>query len=486
MMSLQMMSLRTRVLLIAIGLLAVGLVVGGAVAIGALEHYLVGRIDGQLRPLAAVGARIRVDQTALVELAASRPNPVDGFLGNVHFVYLRADGTVDGAFRQPQQSAVRPSLPLLDTAAVAERAGVPFEVPSEGGQGRWRAIAIPDKTVPGSSVVVAASLDEVDATIAQLRAIFLITGGSLLALLTGVGWFAIRAGLRPLRRIEETSAAIARGDLGSRVPDLAGPRTEVGRVAAALNTMLARNEAAFAARADSEARMRRFVADASHELRTPLVGIKGFTKLYRMGAMPDREDVDEAMSRIERESQRLTALVEDLLVLGQADRGFSLDPAPMDLRTLAVDALHDVRALDPSRPVELTGPDGGPPACAPTIADEARLRQVVSNLVGNAVTHTPAGTPIRIGVGTQAGSAVLEVADQGPGLTPAQAQRVFDRFYRADTSRSRNSGGGTGLGLAIVHSLVAAHGGRVDLQTSPGHGATFRVLLPAQGPRSPG
>jgi two-component system OmpR family sensor kinase len=254
-------------------------------------------------------------------------------------------------------------------------------------------------------------------------------------------------------------------------------------VAAALNAMLARNEAAVAASTESEARMRRFIADASHELRTPLAGISGFVKLYRMGALPASKDVDGAMCRIESETERLIRLVEELLLLAElgdaADGGFPVQLGPTDLRTLAVDALHDVRALDPDRPVTLTGPAGGAPGPAPAMADEARLRQVVTNLVGNAIAHTPAGTPVRIGVGTRDGFAVLEVADDGPGLTAEQAERVFDRFYRADAARSRNGTGGTGLGLAIVRSLVIAHGGRVELDTAPGRGATFRVLLPA-------
>ena len=279
------------------------------------------------------------------------------------------------------------------------------------------------------------------------------------------------------------------------MPELAGPNTEMGRLAAALNGMLGQLETAFAARAESEARMSRFVADASHELRTPLAGIKGLTDLHGMGALPEREDIDATMSRIARESERLTRLVEDLLLLARLDEDVlratgqpmghpapdlpsGLGLAPADLRTLAADALHDVRALDPSRPVTLTGPGGqGPPASAPALADEARLRQVVTNLVGNAVTHTPPGTPIRIGVGTDGEHAVLEVADRGPGLTPEQTGRIFERFYRADTSRTRATGG-SGLGLAIVHSLVNAHAGQVDVDSAPGRGAVFRVLLP--------
>jgi two-component system OmpR family sensor kinase len=298
-----------------------------------------------------------------------------------------------------------------------------------------------------------------------------------------VGWFAIGAGLRPLRRIGRTAAAIATGDLSQRVPDLAAPHTEIGQLAASLNTMLAQLDGAFAARADSEARMRRFVADASHELRTPLFGISGFAELYRLGALTDPEDVKNTMRRIEHEANRLARLVNDLLLLAQLDEStgtgtLTLDLAPMDLRTLAADALHDLTALDPTRPTELTGPGGGPPAPAPAHGDEARLRQVVTNLIGNATTHTPPGTPVRIGVGTRDGHPILEIQDHGPGLTDDQTRRVFDRFYRADTARARPATGGAGLGLAIAHSLVTAHHGRIELDTTPGRGATFRIVLP--------
>ncbi|MDT0345325.1 sensor histidine kinase [Streptomyces litchfieldiae] len=380
-------------------------------------------------------------------------------------------------------------LTHLWIVAVIDRDGRPFTVGSTMGDTRWRVIAVPrvSGSAPGS-VVVSMSMADVDGTVGRMWRIYQSAGLGLLALLAVAGWFAVRSGLRPLARIEQTAAEIAGGDLSRRVPELAGPSTEMGRLAAALNGMLGQLEIAFAARAESEVRMSRFVADASHELRTPLAGIKGLTDLHRMGVLAGREDTDATMSRIARESERLTRLVNDMLLLARLDEhalkaaapGFpsGLDLAPTDLRTLAADALHDVTALDPTRTVTLSGPTGdGPPASAPALADEARLRQVVTNLVGNAVTHTPPGAPIRIGVGTVGDHAVLEVTDQGPGLTPEQSGRIFERFYRADTSRTRATGG-AGLGLAIVHSLVTAHAGEVKVDSSPGQGATFRVLLP--------
>ncbi|WP_329343485.1 HAMP domain-containing histidine kinase [Streptomyces sp. NBC_01352] len=508
-------SLRSRVLLLAVALLAAGFSAFALVTGNALRGYMEDRLDSQLRATAQVFTVL--PPTVAENGAGRKPPPAladfsTDVLGNPVITYVAKDGTVErsidslaGANRT--SNARGPALPRLDTAAVAAREGRPFTVGSTKGDARWRVLAVPRAAgaeLPGAtattsagsgSVVVATSSDQVDATVGRMWENYRTTGLILLAVLAVAGWFAVRSGLRPLSRVEQTAAEIAGGDLSRRVPELAGPKTELGRLAAALNGMLGQLETAFAARAESETRMSRFVADASHELRTPLAGIKGLTDLHRMGALPDREDIDATMARIARESQRLTRLVEDMLQLARLDEHVlkttgqptirralgsppGLDLAPADLRTLASDALHDVRALDPARPVTLTGPAGdGQPSSAPALADEARLRQVVYNLVGNAVTHTPAGTPIRIGVGTVGGQAVLEVSDRGPGLTSDQSSRVFERFYRVDTSRTRATGG-TGLGLSIVQSLVTAHGGRVELDSAPGLGATFRILLP--------
>jgi two-component system OmpR family sensor kinase len=411
--------------------------------------------------------------------------------GDVYLVRLGADGRVQQVLRPATGSL--PALPTLDAAAVDARGGRPFESSATVGDDSWRVVATPlgtSATPQAGAVVIAVSLAGTDETIRELGVLVLVIDVLVLALVGGVGWFAVRAGLRPLRQIETTAASIADGDLSTRVPVLATPNTELGRLSAALNVMLDRIQAGDAARAVAAEQMRRFVADASHELRTPLSGIKGYTELYRMSGMPERGDVDVAMNRIEREAARLVQLVEDLLLLARLDEddvsgGLPLRLSPMDLRTLAADALHDLRVLDPGRPVTLTGPGGGPPGSAPVLGDEARLRQVTSNLVGNTVSHTPPGTRVRIGVGTQAGEAVLELSDDGPGMSAEQAARVFDRFYRADDARGRAGSSGAGLGLAIVDSLVQAHHGRVLIDTAPGAGAVFRVLLPlyAQSPQ---
>ncbi|MBI0297316.1 HAMP domain-containing histidine kinase [Streptomyces sp. PRKS01-29] len=474
-------------------LLVVALLGSNALAVVLLQRDLVHQLDDRLGTTATVTARLTDPADVAGDRTSRLRDTVEQQLtGDVYLASLGPNGRVRRVIRPAAHSA--PALPPLDAAAVGERGRRPFEVPAVDGGEAWRVIAVPLEAPGGArhkqaedphSVVVAASLAQVDATIGQLGTRMLLIDSLVLALLGVAGWFAVRAGLRPLRRVETTAAAIADGDLSSRVPELAASRTELGRLAAALNGMLDRVEESDAARAAAAERMRRFIADASHELRTPLFGIKGFTELYRMGGMPERADVDTAMGRIEREAARLIRLVEDLLLLARLDEYAAADlplhPTPMDLRTLAVDALHDLRALDPRRPVTLTGPGGGPPGGAPVLGDEARLRQVTSNLVGNAVAHTPPGTPVRIGVGTQDGLAVLELRDEGPGMSREQAARAFDRFYRADDARGRTASGGAGLGLAIVDALVTAHHGRVEVHTAPDEGATFRILLPLDG-----
>ncbi|GAB1817839.1 sensor histidine kinase [Herbidospora sp. RD11066] len=453
--------------MITCALLAVGLLLSGSIVIGLLRAGLVDRVDTQLRLFGGIIAVMPPEITSRAPAASGALSTNLDLINRLYLAEVGPGGEISSEVRLPDGPG-GPELPSRPDDR-------PFEARDSAGGAEWRVLVVPRTT--GTSVVVAASLDAVQATVARLRITYVVTGIALLALLTLAGWFAIRAGLRPLKDIEETAAAIASGDLARRVPE-AAPDTEVGRLSVSLNGMLGQIEHAFAARTESEARLRRFVADVGHELRTPLVGIKGFSELYRMGGLTD---VAPAMARIESEAGRLARLVDDLLLLARLDEGgdaLPMDLAPMDLRTLAADARLDLRALAPGRPVELTGPDDGPPASAPVLGDEARLRQVVTNLVGNVVAHTPDGTPVRIGVGTRNGESVLVIEDHGPGLTAEEARRVFDRFTRADDSRSRSGPGGAGLGLAIARSLAEANGGRLDLRTAPGEGAVFTLVLP--------
>jgi len=463
-------SLRLRLLCLAVALVLVGLVVSDALVLNLVQPKLVARVDQQLTRMAGA-----------VEHGHAPVAP-PGFGGGYSwasstFMGIAQSSTPAGppavTWSGGSATQARPELTRLSFAQLNAHAGSgPFTL-----SGNWRLVVV--NAGPGTDVVLVGSLSEANDTAGNLIDGFWAIGLVVLLLVSVVGWFAVRAGLKPLEQIETTATEIAAGHpLSNRMPE-ASHRTEVGRLSNSLNSMLEQIESAFAARAASENRMRAFVADASHELRTPLAGIRGFAELYRMGALSEDADIKRTMGRIESEAVRMGGLVEDLLTLARLDEQRPIELAPMDLRTLAADALHDTTALDPTRPVSLTGPGGSVgPSAALVLGDEARLRQVVTNLVGNAVRHTPPGTPVRIGVGTMGGHGVIEVADQGPGLTPEQSLRVFERFYRVDASRSRQEGGGAGLGLAIVSALVAAHSGDVQVESTPGAGALFRVRLP--------
>jgi two-component system OmpR family sensor kinase len=311
----------------------------------------------------------------------------------------------------------------------------------------------------------------VDETVAHVVRAVALAALATLGVAAIVSWWLIRSGMRPVDRMIETAAAIAAGDLSRRVPD-ADPHTELGKLGTALNEMLSQIERSTAARAASEERMRRFVADAAHELRTPLTSLKGHAELYRQGALATPESVARAMGRIESSAGRMGRLVEDLLLLARLDQQRALEREPVDLVALAAEAAADFATLAPDHPFaqQLDGE-------AVVLGDRIRLRQVIDNLLANARTHTPATTPVRLTVRRCGQAAEMVVADEGPGIPPEAQERVFERFWRADPGRTRKRGG-TGLGLAIVASIVAAHGGTVDLASAPGRGAAFTVRLP--------
>jgi two-component system, OmpR family, sensor kinase len=474
--------LQVKLIVAVLALVAVALALIGLASVAALDGYLVGRLDDQLQLVARGSAR--QGPPGFDGRGPPHRGPPSPYLVQ----YRLADGRLDEQDENPLEQGRPPPRVPDDPAWFEAHAGGTATVPATGGDGRWRVAVEPRGDGSGGSVVVAASLDGIDATIRQLRLIDLGVSLIVLAALAGVGAAIVRASLRPLVEIEQTARAIAAGDLTRRVPER-DPRTEVGRLGRALNTMLAQIESAFGARAASEAsarrsedRMRRFVADASHELRTPLTTIRGFAELYRQGAARDPAELDRLMRRIEDQAARMGLLVEDLLLLARLDTQRPLDRRPVDLLALAAEAVNDARAVAPDRRIELVlGDDGDNSPALVVLGDDRRLRQVLANLVNNALTHTPAGSPIevRVGASTLDGrpGAAVEVVDHGPGLTPEQAERVFERFYRADPARSP-ADGGTGLGLSIVAALVAVHGGTVAVDSVPGRGARFRVVLP--------
>ncbi|MDA8297190.1 MAG: HAMP domain-containing sensor histidine kinase [Actinomycetota bacterium] len=331
---------------------------------------------------------------------------------------------------------------------------------------------------PGAELIVASQLGNVQHTLDQLTSIELVVSGAALVIGTLLGWLLVHLDLRPLRDIERTAGAIAGGDLESRVPG-ANQRTEVGHVASALNLMLGRIEEAFAARdateaelRESEERLRRFVGDASHELRTPIAAVSAYAELFHQGAANRPDDLQRAMTGIRSETARMSHLVEDLLLLARLDEGRPLERQLIELVGLSAEAIETARTVGPDWPIRLSASEP-----VELLGDALRLRQVLDNLLANVRAHTSAGTEVAVQVRREGPNAVLEVADNGPGMAPADAAKVFDRFYRADKSRSR-ARGGSGLGLAIVASIVAAHEGSVHVTSELGAGTTFTVVLP--------
>jgi two-component system OmpR family sensor kinase len=322
------------------------------------------------------------------------------------------------------------------------------------------------------SVFVAQSLSGVDETAARLRVVFVLIGLLALLLIGFASRMVIRVGLRPLVAVEETAEKIAAGDLSARLPD-AKPDTEVGRLVTSLNAMLSRIEESFAARTASENKLRRFVADASHELRTPLTAIRGFAELHRQGAVKGEAATSELVGRIENESVRMGALVEDLLTLARLDQSREYVNAPVNLTDLVTEAVESARAAGPDHPITLNLPEE-----AFILGDAGKIHQVVANLLANARIHTPVGTPIAVSIESNDEGTSVSIADSGPGLSQEDQARIFERFYRADPSRNRAHEEGSGLGLSIVDAVMQAHGGKVGVTSKLGEGATFTVFFP--------
>jgi two-component system OmpR family sensor kinase len=377
-----------------------------------------------------------------------------------------------GAPAQAQLSATA-NHPVLPTQ-LAAGTGQYLTVSGVGAYSDYLVYSEPAGGGSADVVVAAVPMDSYDATLGHLLLLELLVGAAVVVLLVLAAWLIVRRGLRPLERMGATARAIAGGELGRRVSP-ADPTTEVGRLGMALNTMLAQLEAAFTQRAAVEQRLRQFVADASHELRTPLTSMRGYAELARRNREMSPDELEVALGRIEAEARRMGVLIDDLLLLARLDQGRPLERAPVDLAALVADACSDARVSDPGRPVTAGV------AASPTVTgDEPRLRQMLANLLRNALVHTDPGTPIEVELHEKRGWAVIEVIDHGPGIPAAARGRIFERFHRADPERSRDQGG-SGLGLSIVAAVVGAHRGRVAVADTPGGGATFRVELPLAG-----
>jgi two-component system OmpR family sensor kinase len=524
--------LRTKLITAVLGLVILAIAAISVASVYMLRSYVTTQHDGELR---ASLQQLTNSQVQNVPPGDAQPVGSGAIVG----VQLPKHQLNWITARTPNGHTFQLSgpLPSLPTAAGWAGTGAPvmLTTQSQSGVDTWRTIAVSDPNYHISdtqtetvTVVLAIDLGNVNALTTRLILFDLIVGAAIVVVLASAGVALVQTNLRPLNDIEMTAGQIALGHLDHRVPE-GDPRTEIGSLGRSLNAMLTQIETAFHAREaseqaahQSEERMRRFIADASHELRTPLTTIRGFAAHFRQrggangfllpaaagsgsssrtgaagsasaGFSPgddgmSPEDLDHLMSRVEAEATRMGLLVEDLLTLARLDQQRPITKAPVDLLTLAADSVQDARIVSPGRPIDLVVAPG---TAFIVDGDEPRLRQVIGNLVNNALTHTPDGTPVRVKIGrgtlpAEAGAepgaepvpaVVLDVADDGPGMSADQAQRVFERFYRADAARNRASGG-TGLGLAIVAGLVAAHGGSVSVQTGPGEGADFQVKLP--------
>jgi two-component system, OmpR family, sensor kinase len=480
------LSLRGRLLAALLVLLACGLAVADLATYVSLRSFLLDRVDQQLAAAhhsverAVLSLRGRhMDDGALRQLGLIAP----GVYGEWRDADGRLVGIIDGRSRSAPSST--PRLPDRLPPPVLPRAGADREpaavltVPAVEGGGPAYRVRVSQLAFGRGTLVMALPFAEGAATLQRLLLVEALVTLTVLGVAVAVGLWLVRLGLRPLEDISATAATIARGDLTRRVAR-ADPDTEVGRLGQDLNRMLGQIEAAFVERRASEARLRRFVGDASHELRTPVAAIRAYAELFRRGADRHPEDLPRLLRRIESEATRMGVLVDDLLLLTRLEQGRPLDRRPVDLGAVAAEAVEAARAVDPERPLEL---GIGRTDSVEVLGDQDRLRQVVDNLLANVRAHTPAGAAARVRVWSDAEAGVVEVADDGPGLTREQAERVFERFYRADGSRSRvpngsSAAGGAGLGLSIVAAIAAAHGGRALVRSTPGDGAVFRVELP--------
>ena len=476
------MRLRFRLIATMMILVAVGLVLVGLITQSSLRSELYGQTDNHLNqartrayayilrsdersiPVTEDGIDSRIDSDVYVEVLNAR--------GQV--VLSRPSGTGGPRDPAPHLPAVLPVQPPLSPAQLSGSHGTyhpdsaSITVGSAAPHGpQYRLQA---SSLPGGTLIVATRLDSVTATLASLRHVELAVSLGVLAALFILLMFFVRRGLRPLEDMTADAGAIAAGDLTRRVQP-SDNTTEIGRLGLALNGMLGQIEEAFAERTSSEDRLRSFLADASHELRTPLTAIRGYAELLRKDALADDDAREQALARIESEAERMGVLVQDLLVLARSGEGPQPSRRPVDLVAVVAETVGDTRALYPERPIHFAASD--PVVVA---GDLAQLRRIIQNLLQNAVAHTGPTTPVTVTVDRLGGRVLLRVRDEGPGLDPEQASRVFDRFYRGASDRAD---GGSGLGLFIVAVLARSMGGDVSVASEPGRGATFEVELPA-------
>lgn len=468
-------SLRARLSIVVLIIAGLGLLATNVVALTQLRGYLIAQVDDQL-VRAASGPVLRLDEFGITgnnddDSDNDRRVRRGRIPSSLSVAVLDTQGNVLGRYGgELNSNSNTPDFTGLTIQQVAANLGKPFTLNAVNGETHFRAVA---RVVIGgtSSVVVTQPLTEVEDTLWHLMLLLLLISLGVLALLAAVSRGVVGLGMKPLRQVEETAESIAAGDLSARLPD-ADASTEVGRLTQSLNTMLTRIEDAFRVRTESEEQLRRFVADASHELRTPLTAIRGFAELAKKGMVP----ADEATERIERESMRMTTLVEDLLLLARLDQQRPLMREPVNMGLLLDEVVEAARAAGPKHPIELDLPDQE----LIVEGDNVRLHQVVANLLTNARTHTADGTPIYVGAAKHDDQIRITVRDRGEGIPAENLSRIFERFYRADSSRARGADrdNGSGLGLSIVKAIVEAHNGTVSVKSAAGEGTEFTLTLP--------
>lgn len=469
---------------IFVALLAGSFLLLGCVSTVLMYRYFTQTVDEQLR-----SSGVTVGEQILSDLAAGNPAEV-GEAGasnyNISNYYIFIDYTDPTTGR-------RASAEQISTMTQAEfgrptnitallNSATNRSVTVDGTQGKdWR-VLVQSVVTSGSGthlevgkVVIGQPFSPVQRNVTRLFTVFLFTALALAVLGAILVWASVRRTLRSLHDIEVSTHSIAAGNLAMRVPH-GHDEDEVGQLATSINMMLSHIEQAFNEKEASERRMRQFVSDASHELRTPLATVRGYAELYRLGGIP-ADKMDQSIGRIESEANRMSGLVQDLLQLARLDEGRPLSLSKVNLRAVAEDAVSDLRVRDDSHPAAVTGPNGSEPPAIIVTADQNRVTQMITNLLSNVLTHTPAGTPVEVVLSTAGNQAFVDVQDHGPGVPADKADRIFERFYRTDTSRSRQSGG-SGLGLAIVAAVMAAHGGSAHALQTPGGGLTIRLAFP--------
>ena len=461
------MAIRTKIAaaMAVLLILAVGII--GFVTVRIVSDKLTGQVDEELTKIASLNNLNRwYLQVQASEYTGEQPPE---FASPYALMLFADDGSV---LAEQQAGTATDPEPLPDIQTTPEK-GVFFTVESEDGSVTYRAYALDFQFDDGNvnTFVVATPLTDVQSSISTLTRTVVITGVVVAVIGILAAWIITRRGLRVVDHMVYDAETVASGSLDHRITAV-DPRTEMGRLSLALNRMVSRLTDAITQRERQHERLRQFVADAGHELRTPLTAIGGYVQLYQSGATPQGEKLDRAMGRIGSENARLAKLVDDLMVLSRLDEEVGGDRELVELSQLAQDAVDDAEVADSSHPIGLNAREA-----VTVVANEGQLRQVLVNLLTNARVHTPHGTAIDVSVATDAGWAVLRVADHGPGIPAEHRQKVFDRFYRADPSRSRATGG-SGLGLSIVSSIVASHGGQIRLSGEPGEGTAIEVWLP--------